>query len=307
MPNCTANLCLPDGDLGDIDVGTRVKVHVDLSGANEVFQTDCGTGNGHGRAYRVNLLQPMTLDFFCTQTGDQVLQIAKQTGPLDACDAHVIGCADPAIGPGGCNFGIPDLQPGVHFILVQAFTAGSEGTVDLTLLGEAQRTLEICNNGIDDDNDGAIDCADRKCVTDPSCLNLRCQPAKDLGLLPLNGSMLAAALQTSGAGDDQTKTPCVSKPGGADTVAGFALPGATDLTIEWAQAGNHAFALYQADALPLPCEANTLLDCHATAGASTGSYTLKALAAGNYYLVIDADQPGSEGGVILQLSGVKSP
>ena len=303
LPICTATMCMPDGDLGNIDIGTRVSVHVDLKSATQVYHTDCGKGDGRGRAYRVNLLQPMTLDFFCSQTGDQILQIATQTAPLDACDAHVIGCADPAIGPGGCGFGIPDLQPGVHFILVQAFASGDEGSMDLTLLGQSQRVLEICNNGIDDDGDGAIDCNDRKCATDPNCRNLRCLPDKNLGLLPLDGSTLSAAMQTSGAGDDQKQSQCVSKPGGADAVAGFELPGKTDLTIEWAQVGNHALVLYQADTVPLPCEANPLVDCRATTGASTGRYTLKGLTAGNYYLVIDADQPGSEGGVILQISG----
>jgi hypothetical protein len=43
-----------------------------------------------------------------------------------------------------------------------------------------------------------------------------------------------------------------------------------------------------------------------TAGVSTDSYVVKALAAGTYFLVVDADSAGSEGGVILQLSGLPS-
>jgi hypothetical protein len=304
---CTAPMCLPDGDLGNIDVGTSTSVHVDLTSATAIYGTECGKGDGRGRAYRVNLLQPMTLDFFCSQTGDQILQISSQTGPLDACDAHIIGCTDPAIVPGGCYFGIPDLQPGIHYILVQAFASGDEGTVDLTLQGESQRTLEICNNGIDDDGDGAIDCNDRKCATDPNCRSLRCRPDKQLGLLALDGSTLTAVVQTSGAGDDQQKSTCVSAVGGADAVVGFSLPGKTDLTLTWAQTGNHALVLYQADTAPLPCEANALVDCRATGGVTTGSYTLSGLAAGKYYLVVDADKAGSEGGVILQVSGMPSP
>ena len=306
LPICTAPMCTPDGDLGDIDIGTKVSVHVDLAGATKVFQADCAKGDGRGRAYRVNLLAPMMLGVFCTQTGDQVLQFASQTGPLDACDANITNCADTK-GPSDCNFGVPNLQPGVHYVLVQAFASGDEGTMDLTLTGETQRVLEICNNGIDDDGDGAIDCNDRKCAADPACGNLRCQPDKKLGLLALDGSTLSAAVQTSGADDDQTKSPCVSAPGGADAVVRFDLPGKTDLTIEWAQVGNHALVLYKADTLPLPCEANTLVNCTKTNGATTGSYPLAGLAAGIYYLVVDADKVGSEGGVILQISGKVSP
>jgi hypothetical protein len=84
------------------------------------------------------------------------------------------------------------------------------------------------------------------------------------------------------------------------------LPATTDLTIGWLQVGNHALELYQADVVPMPCEANKTIDCHATAGASTGSYPLKGLSAGKYYLVVDADKAGSEGGVILQISGLPS-
>jgi hypothetical protein len=304
---CSAPMCAPDGDLGNIDIGTKVNVKVDLTDATQVFRTDCGKGDGRGRAYRVNLLSPMVLDFTCTQTGDQVLQVSSQLGPLDLCDAHVTTCADPSVLPSGCRFGIPDLQPGLYYILVQAFASGTEGTVDLTLQGESQRTLEICNNGIDDDGDGAIDCNDRKCATDPLCRSVRCKPDKKFGLLALDGTALSAAVQTSGAGDDQQKSKCVSGVGGADTVVSFSLPGKTDLTIEWAQVGNHALVLYLADSTaPLPCEANTLIDCHATANASTGKYTLSSLAAGSYYLVVDADQAGSEGGVILQISGLVS-
>jgi hypothetical protein len=303
VPSCTATMCLPDGDLGDIDVGTKVSVHVDLTTATQTYQADCSKGDGRGRAYRVNLLKPMTLDFFCTQTGDQVLAIGPQISPLDACDAHITDCADPTIGDIGCNFGIPDLQPGVHYVIVQAVSSGNEGTMDLTLQGEAQRTDEICNNGIDDDGDGAIDCDDRKCATNTACQNLRCLPDKNLGLLPLDGSTRSVAVETSGAGDDQVKSKCVSAAGGEDAVIGFELPGTTDLTIEWAQVGNHALVLYRADSVPLPCEANQLVDCTQTKDLSTGSYPLRGLAAGKYYLVVDADHTGAEGGVIVQLSG----
>jgi hypothetical protein len=49
------------------------------------------------------------------------------------------------------------------------------------------------------------------------------------------------------------------------------------------------------------------MNCKATGGASTGSYTLSGLAAGKYYLVLDADKAGSEGGVIVQISGKQAP
>ena len=78
-------------------------------------------------------------------------------------------------------------------------------------------------------------------------------------------------------------------------------------TIEWAQVGNHVFTLYRNSNNLLACEANPLIDCTASAGRATGMYSLQKLPAGRYYLVVDADAPGREGGVVLQLSGLPSP
>ena len=305
--NCQTTQCVQDGDLGNIDIGTNVTVKVDLTSATRTFTTECGKGDGHGRVYRLNLLHAMYLGVSCTQTGSQVLQIDAQVNPLDACAANVVDCVDPTIQPFGCDFDIPDLQPGVYNLVVQAFTSGTEGTMNLSLTGIGDTTLEICNNGIDDDGDGAIDCYDRKCAGDPSCQKLVCQPDKPLGMLPLDGSPTSAAIQTSGVADKQTMTPCVSGKGGGDGVVGFALTTKADLTIEWAQVGDHALAVYQVLDPRLPCEANTLIDCKATASVATGSYQLIGLAQGKYYLVVDADTASSEGGVILQLSGTPSP
>jgi len=305
--NCQAPQCLPDSDLGDIDIGTTTRVNVDLRNATRTFTTVCGKGDGHGRVYRLNLVRAMSLGVRCTQTGDQVMQIGAQVSPLDLCDSNAVDCVDPAIQPFGCDFDIPSLQPGAYNLVIQAFTSGTEGTMNLALTGISETILEICNNGIDDDGDGAIDCYDHKCAGDPSCQKLVCHPDKALGILPLNGTPTSAAVQTSGAGNDQTMSPCVSGTGGADAVVGFTLTTKADLTIEWAQVGNHALVLYQELDPRLPCEADTRIDCKATAGAATGSYQLTGLAQGKYYLVVDADKAGSEGGAILQFSGFPSP
>jgi hypothetical protein len=305
--NCQAPLCLLDGEVGDIDIGTRKTLNVDLTTATRTFSTVCGKGDGHGRVYRLNLLRAMSLGVRCTQTGDQVMQLGAQVSPLDLCDANSVDCVDPAIQPFGCDFDIPSLQPGAYNLVVQAFTSGTEGTMNLSLTGISETVLEICNNGIDDDGDGAVDCYDRKCAGEPSCQKLVCRPDEALGILPLDGSSTLAAVQTRNAGDDQTMSPCVSGKGGADAVVGFTLTSKADLTIEWSQVGNHALVLYQELNPSLPCEADTRIDCKATANAATGSYQLKGLAQGKYYLVVDADKAGSEGGVILQISGLPSP
>jgi hypothetical protein len=280
---------------------------VDTRGAPDLYQTICGKGNGKERILRIELTQFMALGIDCTQTGSHVIELSQQLAPLDQCDAHPLGCADPAVLPFGCGYSIPDLQPGTYNVIIEAFQAGSEGTVAITFTGMQEIVREICDNGIDDDKDGFTDCADRKCVTSPQCEKFACHPDKDLGLLPLDGSMKTAVIQTAAAGDDQTHTACVTAPGGQDGDVDFQVPARADVTLQWAQVGNHDFALYSDDGKLLSCEAGKSFGCLSSGGATTGSTVFGALPAGSYHLVIDADQPGAEGGVAIQIFGKASP
>src|SRR5439155_16606358 len=129
---------------------------------------------------------------------------------------------------------MPNLQPGIYDVLVQAFSSGQEGNVNLTLFGVEEKTLEICNNGIDDDGDGRTDCNDLKCVTSPLCQKFVCRADRNVGLVPLDGSTVSTTVQTSGAGDDQVLT-CDSAAGGQDAVVDFTVPSKANVKIEWAQ------------------------------------------------------------------------
>jgi hypothetical protein len=304
---CAAPACTPDQDLGAISWGTMKSAMVDTRGAPDLYQTSCGKGNGKERVLRLELTQPMALGVDCTQTGSNVIALSQQLAPLDTCDAHELGCADPAVLPFGCGYSIPDLQPGTYNVIIQAFQAGSEGTVSITFTGMQEIVREICDNGIDDDMDGFTDCADRKCVTSPHCEMFACRPDDDFGLLPLDGSVKTVVVQTMGAGDNETHTMCVSAPGGQDADVDFQLPATADVTLQWAQIGNHDFALYSDDGKLLSCEGGTSFACVSSGGAVTGATTFSALPAGSYHLVIDADKPGAEGGVAVRLSGKASP
>jgi hypothetical protein len=304
--NCGAPQCTPDIDLGDFSVGTQRTVSLNTLSAEDLYKTTCGKGNGKERVVRLNITQPMALGYNCTQTGSHVLQLAQQLQPLDPCDAHNFNCADPSVLPFGCNFAMPSIQPGRYNVIVEAFQSGQEGNVDLTLFGIQQTVLEICDNGIDDDHDGATDCNDLKCVTSPLCTRFQCRPDQRLNILPINGTPTSVVVQTTNAGDDQKMT-CTSLPGGQDAVIDFQLPAKTDLKIEWAQVGNHAFALYANPSDLLACDAGTLVSCTPSMGVSTGQVNLPGVPFGKYHLVVDADHPGTEGGVAVQLSGTPSP
>ena len=307
IDGCAAPACMPDVDVGTLQVGGMAEATVDTSTSKHLYTLSCGKGNGNDRVVRVTLAAPMALGIDCTQTGSHVIEIAQQLAPLDHCDSNLLDdCADTETLPFGCGYTIPDLQAGVYNIIIEAFETGMEGTVMLTVTGVQEIVREICNNGIDDDHDGFTDCADRKCVTSPECQKLSCHPDKDLGLLPLDGSIQQTLVETSMAGDNEMNTMCVSAPGGQDAVVDFQLPEQADVTLTWAQVGDHVFELYSDEGMLLACDAGQSFSCVSTMGQATGSTLFQAIPAGKYHLVVDADHPGAEGGVAVQLSGVPS-
>ena len=294
-------------DLGNFSWGTRQTTIVDTRDGVTLWPTSCSRGTGKEKVLRVNLLQPMSLGFDCMDGGSHVFAVSRQVQPLDACNANQLVCVDPSVLPFGCGYSLPNLQPGQYNVIVQAFQAGSEGLVTLTLSGIQEILREICDNGIDDDKDGATDCVDRKCVTEAVCRKFACRAEQMAGILPLDGSLVSLVVQTAAAGDDQMRTSCASASGGQDGVVDFQVPATADVSMQWAQVGDHAFALYDDDGMLLACDAGTLRACVASSGAATGTHVFSALPPGRYHLVVDADRPGKEGGVVLQLSAVATP
>jgi hypothetical protein len=297
VDGCKPAICMPDVDLGDFSWGTQKSVTVDTTSGNNYYTATCAKGNGKNRVIRVNLTQNMGLGYSCTETGSQVLALTQIVNPLDFCDKNPINCADPSLLPFGCNFIMPNLQPGKYDILVEAFAAGQEGKMNLTLAGVKESSIIDCSQ--------PGSCSNPACYTSPYCTGQACVPAKDLGLLPLDGSKQSATVQTAGA-TSTLAASCVVAPGGGDADVDFQMPGKGDVTLSWAQEGSAVFALYNDNAPLATCDAGPAVSCVSSAAAATGSTTWKALAAGKYHLVIKSDKPGDEGGVVLQLSGVPS-
>jgi uncharacterized protein (DUF2141 family) len=308
VDGCKPSICLPDVNLGDISWGTQVSATVDVTTGNDYYTATCAKGSGKNRVIRVNLTQPMGLGYECTETGSQVLQLTQLLHPLDACDKNPVNCADPTLLPFGCDFIMPNLQPGEYDILVEGFQAGDEGTVNLTLFGVQENVIEICNNGVDDDNNGLVDCADPACFTSPYCTGQACMPVKDLGILPLDGTTkTSVTVQTSGAASTEGNVACVVAAGGGDQDVDFQMPSKGNLTVAWAQQGDAVFALYPNSSPLGACDSGAAAGCVTTAGTATGSTTFSALPAGKYHLIVKADKPGDEGGAVLQLSGTPTP
>jgi hypothetical protein len=294
VPPCNAPLCLVDQDLGSISTGTSVSTTVDTTGGTTVYPTSCATGTGKERVLRFQVTEPINLGISCTPNpGTHVFQLAAELHPLDPCNAHNINCFDPSI-VFGCNVEMPNVQPGTYNMIVAAFQAGGEGVVNLTLFGLMSSMIECIT---------AAECMDPRCVTAPFCRQFACAPAQRLGILPLDGTVTNAVVQTSVGTTGAANVSCTSMPGGKYQDVDFQLPANADLTIQWAQVGNADFSLFTEPNDLLACDAATQVNCTSSMGAQTGTITLTNLALGRYHFIVKADAPGQEGGAVLQFKG----
>ena len=103
-----------------------------------------------------------------------------------------------------------------------------------------------------------------------------------------------AALGGRADGDGRRRsdaTACASAPGGQDGVVDFQVPALADVTMQWAQVGDHDFALYDDEGMLLACDAGRRARCVASDGMATGMHVFSALPPGRYHLVVDADRP----------------
>src|SRR5439155_381790 len=131
---------------------------------------------------------------------------------------------------------------------------------NLTLSSILDRAFEICNNGKDDDADGFTDCKDRKCATFPACVKQQCFANETIDPMPLDGTHVFKLLQTAGKMAAATP-PCEVMPGGGTAVIFLNMPNKANLTVDFAQIGNHVVAVYPYLGAGLLCDAGMPLGC----------------------------------------------
>ena len=89
-------------------------------------------------------------------------------GALDqvACNGDASGCSN--FTSTISNF--PVTGGTNYYIRLGSFgSSGGTGELDITFTPGGGTPIEVCNNGVDDDGDGATDCADADCAADPAC------------------------------------------------------------------------------------------------------------------------------------------
>jgi hypothetical protein len=296
FPACVTLLCKPTVDFGTINpTGSKVTRSFDARGRPDVYTSPCvipGGGEVVGR-FRLSAAADVKLAYD-QKSGDHAFALFR-AGTGQACNANHVDCFDPESAKSG-DFSIKGLAAGDYFIIVEAFATGLAGEVDLTLSTGNPVTKENCKNGIDDDGDGAIDCADLDCVFTPGCTTQNCKVDVNLGSLVINGPSKQVTVNTATGGDDVDEK-CAAG-GGGDIVIRLVMPQAGGVNVTVNQQGWHTFGMHRDKGPGTTCTADTgsCFDSNSTPGFIIEYGSVEK---GVYYYVVEALNKTSGGTVSL--------
>ena len=161
-------------------------VRVDLTRAPSRYKPLCaGTTMGGDATLAFTLAQAGGVEVGFTQTGHTVFSLFKLPAAGTACDKsnNQAGCSPEDDRAGAVAFS--DLPAGKYLFIFKATSATAGGAADagvlnLRISAFQNRQVEVCNNGIDDDANGLIDC-EIACFGINGCEAPACTPDVDLG------------------------------------------------------------------------------------------------------------------------------
>jgi hypothetical protein len=204
--NCAQALPINDGKpMGEVDSGSLFSFQGTTEGLLDHYAVDCDpeTEGSADAVYFINLSDPMTLSLSYDFEGNAwpALYVLGEN-----CDVDMVyGCATAYSGAANLNITLP---AGVfHIVLDAAFEGDEENySFSVSLALAPQYELE-CDNSMDDDMDGLVDCEDGDCENETVCIdpyekNPTLETAWAIGLLPLDGFLSEAGAMVYPAGDE---------------------------------------------------------------------------------------------------------
>jgi hypothetical protein len=242
----------------------------------------------------------LTVSFTQPQGRDHVFGIF-QAGINQACTDNPVGCYDPKAATSGSHT-FPQLDAGDYYLVTQVFSPEGQGPVTVTLSTPSQ--MEICDNGIDDNGNGLIDCQEESCKNAPNCKQSICDPDINSGVLVVNGAPHHHSFNTSSADVSENLT-CQQSSGGKDVVVHFVLKETAGILLRWSQSGDHVVGIFRSDGPGTPCDADQL-ECYDPGGRNQDEVAFNDEPPGDYYMIFKATAPGDEGHVDIELSAFRN-
>jgi len=196
--------------------------------------------------------------------------------------------------PGNCldsgySYALASMNKGDGFYVVvdSPEDAASEYVVTLNCLPDVEAA---CDDGVDDDADGEVDCADNDCALSPACLVDQCAAAMALGC----GDTDSATTYGVGSTDTLESFEGCANPfdyGGTEYVYAFTAEVSTTVTVTLSE----ETATTDIIVLAGSCEASACL----TYGYVDASF--EAVAGQTYYLIVDGFS-GQQGAFTLSVA-----
>lgn len=315
-------LCTVDEN-AQLDVGDVLNMSVDTNSDDNSVDVSC-EAEELGAAEHIWAIDVASDgDLVVTTPGDwHVFALFSEPSDVGDCfsSGEELGCYDAYFdGPNGV---FPDLTAGTYYLVVSDYNSESSLELDFTVALYGQGT-EICNNGVDDDNDGDVDCDDSDCDALAYCADEVCDNGSDddadgyadcldsdcVGDAACTGGVCAADLElgtidssdtydatfdTSAASDDLSMS-CATN-GAGDYVVSFSLDWPATVNVDLTQAAeddNYLGFFYEGGS------GNTCLDQESLcllANPTSGYLTLPVapLQPGNYFFIVEANGTGGE-------------
>src|SRR5262249_3392722 len=135
------------------------------------------------------------------------------------------------------------LAAGTYRLIVESYPNTPGSTIVRLSTGSSQ-TMEICNNGVDDDKNGLTDCQDSACVGSPLCAGSECTPDSNVGALVIGAAAKQVMVSTVMA-PNRYLVSCAGMSAGGDRTIAFTLAEAGGIDVAYTQTGDHAFAVYK--------------------------------------------------------------
>ena len=295
---CPAPACMPDASSAIVLVGHAADGDVRSRSSGTLYTTSCASGGGkerwcgstcRSRWASARLHADRRLRCWRWRAGE----------PLDPCDVNELVCADPTCCRSAAAL---DARPAARHVQRdrRGLPAGQRGHRQPDADGHQERSVEICNNGIDDDGDGATTAPTASASPQPICARFTAAPTRPSGLLPLDGTPVSVR-DPDGDGHGRSDRAVRERAGRAGRRR--RLPGPRWPTSRW-NGPRSATTTSRSTTTRTPARlrCGKQFACVQSGGIATGTHVFTKPPPGRYHMVVDADAPGKEGGVVLQFS-----
>lgn len=324
---CTANESI------SLSANDVVPLSLDTLSEDDTTDVSCEDESGTAdRVIAVTLDTNGTLVATTTNNWHVFALFLEPTDPNDCLAAsQEISCMDPYYD--GAYLTWAGLNAGTYYLVISDYDTSSSGPLDYQIAFYTHD--EICNNGTDDDGDGAVDCDDTdcqgavycnaeicdngvddnlnllidcleaSCVGTTACTGGVCTEDLDLGTITDNPTnAYPASFDTSTAADDIT-LPC-NTTGGGEYVVGFTLGVQAWVYVDFTQAAasdNYLGFFFEAGSGQTCLDSNYF--CFLGDGGTNYSGSLTggtSLPPGNYWFITEGAGTGAGSQVDLEFT-----